>query len=92
MQLPKVKMADGTICQSYVAQVTKTHSGASAPERFVVRVVMNQVCSKAKLVSSGFFGGGGKKEVPEILKSMNIVTVAGLSHQVPYLHRAINQI
>ena len=85
VQLPKVKMADGTICQSYVSQVTKTHRSAKQQELFVIRVVKNRVCDKAAVVPAGFFG---EEMVPKNLMAMKIVTANGLSYQVPVLSKS----
>lgn len=85
VQLPKWRMADGTICQSYVASVGDStviaNTGIPASS---VTVTMGQICGKAKSITTGFFGHK-TEDVPETLKAMKTVLAGKLAYQVPDL-------
>ncbi len=82
VQLPTLKMADGTICQSYVASVsTSTNKTSTETE-----VTMNKICDKPYVVknSSGF--GLREFEIPAKLKALQTFTAPdGMSVQIPHI-------
>lgn len=85
VQLPKWRMVDGTICQSYVAaageSTVPTNKGGPMNK---VQITMGQVCGKPKVTTAGL-SWGETEEAPENLKAMRTVSSDGLAIQLPDL-------
>jgi len=78
-------MADGTICQSYVAAANESNTQAKPSKFGTVDVTIGEVCGLAKIVDSTT-DSRGKEEMPWDLMQMRTVTSGGTSIQLPELH------
>lgn len=81
VQLPKVRLADGTVCQSYVASAARHDLDAGGSS---VAVTMGQICGEARIIKTAF-GGQREEIVPANLKAMRTVNTDGLAVQLPQL-------
>lgn len=82
VQLPTLKMADGTVCQSYVASVSKNVNKTTKETR--TDVTIDKICDKPYVVKN--YSGFGLREMdfPAKLKALQTFTTSdGISIQIP---------
>lgn len=83
VQLPTLRMADGTICTSYVASVS---TDAVEPlNETKTTVETNKICDKPYVVKDYTGFGLSETVYPAKLKALNTFTAGGLSIQLPQI-------